>query len=107
MMQGLKNLSMYVEIIDKWMEIEGVNRYQIQDFKNQNPTVITIIETNINGEKEAPYNLYCIIEDDLPIMLNENDENILNIMKREKEISDTEMDKYLNEFRNIVKSHLN
>ena len=104
-MTGLEVLAMYLDIFKKYFDIKGV-KFTIDKFENKNPIIVHILEKDDSKKILTEYDVYCSYNDGVLKMVNANDEDIFDLLKKEQKISDSDMKTYIDEIYSILKSHL-
>lgn len=100
-MDGLTSLMMYLEIVEKYMELKNVPNFKLEDFKNGNPTYLKIIEKDEKDKVVFVYEVTSYIEKNKLILLNAKGENLLELLKKDKNLKEED----LKVFNDIIKKY--
>lgn len=102
-MEGLKELALYVKLIQKYMEFRGNISFRIEDFEKGTPAKITISEKDENGNVAKTYILYGNIDENIFSLVNETGNDVLKNYQKELKLSDKETELQMLEFTKIIK----
>ena len=100
-MDGLTSLMMYLEIVEKYMELKNVPNFKLEDFRNDNPTYLKIIEKDEKDKVVLEYEVTSYIENNKLILLNAKGENLLELLKKDKNLKEDDLEV----FNNIIKKY--
>ena len=100
-MDGLTSLMMYLEIVEKYMELKNVPNFKLEDFKKGNPTYLKIIEKDEKDKVVFVYEVTSYIEKNKLILLNAKGENLLELLKKDKNLKEED----LKVFNDIIKKY--
>ena len=100
-MDGLTSLMMYLEIVEKYMELKNVPNFKLEYFKNGNPTYLKIIEKDEKDKVVFVYEVTSYIEKNKLILLNAKGENLLELLKKDKNLKEED----LKVFNDIIKKY--
>ena len=92
---------MYLEIVEKYMELKNVPNFKLEDFKNGNPTYLKIIEKDEKDKVVFVYEVTSYIEKNKLILLNAKGENLLELLKKDKNLKEED----LKVFNDIIKKY--
>ena len=104
-MEGLKALSLYVELMKRYMEFCGGINFRIEEFQNGKPAKITIAEKDENGSVLKTYILYGNTDEDILSLTDENGVNMIQKYQKEQKLSDEEKEKQMLEFTQIIRKN--
>lgn len=104
-MEGLKALSLYVELIQKYMEFNEGTAFRIEDFKNGNPAKITIAEKDDKGKILKTYVLYGNTDEDIFTLKDENGNDVIQDYQKKLKLSDEEKEIQMLEFTKIIRKN--
>ena len=100
-MDGLTSLMMYLEIVEKYMELKNVPNFKLEDFRQGNPTYLKIIEKNEKDKVVLMYEVTSYIEKNKLILLNAKGDNLLELLKKDKNLKEDDLEV----FYNIIKKY--
>ena len=100
-MDGLTSLMMYLEIVEKYMELKNVPNFKLEDFRQGNPTYLKIIEKNEKDKVVLMYEVTSYIENNKLILLNAKGDNLLELLKKDKNLKEDDLEV----FNNIIKKY--
>ena len=100
-MDGLTSLMMYLEIVEKYMELKNVPNFKLEDFKNGNPTYLKIIEKDEKDKVVFVYEVTSYIDKNKLILLNAKGDNLLELLKKDKNLKEDDLEV----FNNIIKKY--
>ena len=105
-MNGLQTLSCYVDILSKYATTKGI-KFRIENFANETPVVIHMIEKNMENKPIMEYEMYGTIEDGKVLLSNAKGEDIFELMKDEIKLSKKDYDAFIEEINSIANSYIN
>lgn len=100
-MDGLTSLMMYLEIVEKYMELKNVPNFKLEDFRQGNPTYLKIIEKNEKDKVVLMYEVTSYIDKNKLILLNAKGDNLLELLKKDKNLKEDDLEV----FNNIIKKY--